>query len=77
MSAWIIYLCVFGGVAALVVALNALLSGDRDADVEARLSELTGGGGKAAKPGEQATSDLMQAPTTAAPAASSRRSPGT
>lgn len=60
MTSWIIYLCVFGGVAAFVVALAAILRGDRDAEVEARLSELTGG--KKSKGVEaNGASDLMQA----------------
>lgn len=44
MSVWIIYACVFGGVAALVVAISAFMRGDADAEVEQRLRELTGSG---------------------------------
>ncbi|TWT76848.1 Bacterial type II secretion system protein F domain protein [Posidoniimonas polymericola] len=42
MSPWIIYASVFGGVALMVAAVSALLRGDKDADMEDRLSVLTG-----------------------------------
>ncbi len=61
MTPWIIYLCVFGGVTALIVALAAIMRGDRDADVEARLSELTGGKKTGQEGGPAGQSDLMQA----------------
>ena len=60
MSAWIIYLTVFAGVAALVAALAFILRGDRDVEVEQRLSELTGMG-KKGRPGDaKQSSELLQ-----------------
>ncbi|TWT37461.1 Bacterial type II secretion system protein F domain protein [Posidoniimonas corsicana] len=49
MTPWIIYASVFGGVALMVTAVAALLRGDKDAEMEDRLSVLTGqkSGGKA------------------------------
>lgn len=48
MSVWIIYLCVFGGVAALIVGVAAVFRGDKEDEVANRLSQLTTGkdGGK-------------------------------
>ena len=43
MSPIIIYSAVFLGVAAMVGALSFFMSGDREAEVEERLSVLTGG----------------------------------
>ncbi|MEM9185866.1 MAG: type II secretion system F family protein [Planctomycetota bacterium] len=59
---WIIYLSVFGCVAALVVAVSALVRGDSDADVEQRLNELTGGKkGRGGPADASVASDLMHA----------------
>ncbi|QDU54907.1 type II secretion system F family protein [Aeoliella mucimassa] len=41
MAAWIIYLCVFAGVAALVAGVAAVRTGDREDEVAQRLSALT------------------------------------
>ncbi|MEM6330874.1 MAG: type II secretion system F family protein [Planctomycetota bacterium] len=60
MPTWIVYLCVFGGVAALVTAVAAIFRGDRDAEVEARLNELTGGKKGAAGDSAIAGAGLMQ-----------------
>lgn len=60
MTLWIIYACVFGGVAALVVAMASFTRGDRDAEVEQRLSMLTGNG-KNAGADKGATASLMTA----------------
>lgn len=46
MTSWIIYITVFAGVAALVAAVSMLMRGDSDAEVEQRLSMLTGKGKK-------------------------------
>lgn len=43
MSVWIIYLCVFAGVAALIVGVAAVFRGDREDEVANRLSQLTTG----------------------------------
>ncbi|WP_425399623.1 type II secretion system F family protein [Aeoliella sp.] len=43
MSVWIIYICVFGGVAALVAGIAAVYRGDREDEVAQRLSALTVG----------------------------------
>ena len=61
MSPWIIYTCVFGGVAALIVALASLLRGDRDAEVEQRLSALTGKGMGKGAAGDPITNDILAA----------------
>ncbi|MEN1682068.1 MAG: type II secretion system F family protein [Planctomycetota bacterium] len=61
MTPTIILICVFAGVSVLVYALSAMAQGDRDAEVEQRLSELTGGKGKKGRGGEStSTSDLVQ-----------------
>ncbi|MEM8864233.1 MAG: type II secretion system F family protein [Planctomycetota bacterium] len=60
MSPWIIYISVFAGVAALVAAMAAIFRGDRDAEVEQRLSALTGAGKKGNGKDETAN-DLLQA----------------
>ena len=41
MAAWIIYICVFAGIAALVAGVAAAKSGDREDEVAQRLSALT------------------------------------
>jgi tight adherence protein B len=46
MSPIIIYIAVFLGVTALVGGIAFMMRGDREAEVEERLSVLTGGGGK-------------------------------
>lgn len=61
MTSWIIYITVFAGVAALVAAVAMLMRGDSDAEVEQRLSMLTG---KGKKGGMQA--DEMKSLMTAA-----------
>ncbi len=43
MSVWIIDVCVFVGVAALVGGVAVVLRGDREDEVDERLSVLTGG----------------------------------
>ncbi|TWT90670.1 Bacterial type II secretion system protein F domain protein [Pseudobythopirellula maris] len=58
MSLWIIYLGVFGCVAALVVVASSFMKGDKEAEVAQRLTALTGGKNKGAK-GAQAENDLM------------------
>ncbi|MEN1679500.1 MAG: type II secretion system F family protein [Planctomycetota bacterium] len=62
MSLWLIYVCVFAGVAGVVAAVAILMSGDKDAEVEARLSTLTGANKGRGGSGENSnvTSDLMQ-----------------
>ncbi len=42
MTPWIIYASVFGGVTLLVVAVSAMMRGDSEAEMEQRLSVLTG-----------------------------------
>ncbi len=44
MSLWIIYLCVFAGVTALVVGIAATMSGVREDKVSERLNQLTNSG---------------------------------
>jgi tight adherence protein B len=46
MSPWIIYVCVFAGVSALVAGLAVVFRSDREDEVVHRLSQLTAGGGK-------------------------------
>lgn len=61
MTPWIIYLSVFGGVAMMVVAVSLLWRGDPDAEMEQRLSALTGQG-KGAKGGDASVGgDMMKA----------------
>ena len=43
MSVWIVYICVFAGVAALVAGIAAVYRGDREDEVAQRLSALTVG----------------------------------
>ncbi|MGI9458283.1 MAG: type II secretion system F family protein [Aeoliella sp.] len=61
MSLWIIYLCVFGGVAALVVGVAAMLRSDRDDEVAARLSQLTNSGDGKGKSEQSITSEILSA----------------
>jgi tight adherence protein B len=60
MSAWIIYLCVFGGVAALVAGVAAVYRGDREDEVAQRLSALTSGN-KDANAKDSITSEIFNA----------------
>lgn len=60
MSVWIIYLCVFGGVAALVAGIAAVYRGDREDEVAQRLSALTVGSKDAAS-SQSITSEILSA----------------
>ena len=58
MSPFIILLAVFAAVTTLVVALANLMRGDQEAEIEQRLSALTGGG-KASKDANPATQEIL------------------
>jgi len=58
MSPLIVCIVVFVGVTALVVGLSYVMRGDKEAEVEDRLSVLTGGK-KAGKGGVVVPSDLL------------------
>ncbi|WP_442481641.1 type II secretion system F family protein [Aeoliella sp. SH292] len=61
MSLWIIYICVFAGVAALVVGVAAVYRGDREDEVAQRLSALTIGSKDAGAKGHSITSEILNA----------------
>lgn len=61
MSLWIIYLCVFGGVVALIVGVAAVLRGDREDEVAKRLSQLTGTGKDGGNGETSITSEILAA----------------
>jgi tight adherence protein B len=60
MELWIIYLCVFAGVSALVIGIALSRTGDREDEVAARLSELTGGTGAAGRSEASIASEILQ-----------------
>ncbi len=60
MELWIIYICVFAGVAALVFGVAMSRRGDREDEVSARLSELTGGGGVGSRAEQSVASEILQ-----------------
>ena len=59
MALWIIYICVFAGVAALVIGVALARRGDREDEVAARLSELTGGSGSGSKAEASIASEIL------------------
>lgn len=61
MTPWIIYASVFGGVALLVIVANALMRGDSEAEMEDRLSILTGQKKGADGDKTTVTGDMMRA----------------
>lgn len=60
MSVWIIYICVFAGVAALVAGVAAVYRGDREDEVAERLSALTVGSKEDGK-NQSITSEIFNA----------------
>lgn len=61
MSPWIIYLCVFAGVSALVAGLAVVFRSDREDEVVHRLSQLTGGGKGSGKAESSIATDILNA----------------
>ncbi len=61
MSPWIIYLCVFAGVAALVAGIAAVLRNDREDEVVHRLSQLTGASKGGGRPDSSIATDILSA----------------
>lgn len=61
MSVWIIYICVFAGVTALVAGVAAVYRGDREAEVAERLSALTVGSKDGDGKNQSITSEILNA----------------